>query len=130
MTRRVVVTGVGLVSSLGIGTAATWEALCAGQSGIGPITRFDVTDYPCKIAGELKDFDATDWVPRKDVKKMDLFIIYALAAADLALRDAAYEVTPVEAERVGVFIGSGIGDSARPTRDAGRDRGRSRLSCI
>jgi 3-oxoacyl-[acyl-carrier-protein] synthase II len=68
-----------------------------------------VTDYPCKIAGELKDFDATDWVPRKDVKKMDLFIIYALAAADLALRDAAYEVTPVEAERVGVFIGSGIG---------------------
>ncbi len=109
MPRRVVVTGLGMVSPLGIGKDANFEALHQGRSGIGPITRFDVTDYPCKIAGELKDFNATDWVPRKDVKKMDLFIIYALAAADLALRDAAYEVTPAEADRVGVFIGSGIG---------------------
>jgi 3-oxoacyl-[acyl-carrier-protein] synthase II len=109
MQRRVVVTGLGMVSPLGIGKDANFEALKEGRSGIGPITRFDVTDYPCKIAGELKDFNAADWVPRKDVKKMDLFILYALAAAELALRDAAYEVTPAEAERVGVFIGSGIG---------------------
>jgi len=109
MQRRVVITGLGMVSPLGVGKDANFEALQQGRSGIGPITRFDVTDYPSKIAGELKDFDATDWVPRKDVKKMDLFILYALAAADLALRDASYEITPAEAERVGVFIGSGIG---------------------
>lgn len=109
MQRRVVVTGLGMVSPLGIGKDANLEALKEGRSGIGPITRFDVTDYSCKIAGELKDFNAADWVPRKDVKKMDLFILYALAAAELALRDSAYEVTPAEAERVGVFIGSGIG---------------------
>ena len=109
MQRRVVITGLGMVSPLGIGKDANFEALQQGRSGIAPITRFDVTDYPCKIAGELKDFNAADWVPRKDVKKMDLFIQYALAAAELALRDAAYQVTPAEAERVGVFIGSGIG---------------------
>ena len=109
MQRRVVITGLGMVSPLGIGKDANFEALQQGRSGIGPITRFDVTDYPCKIAGELKDFDAANWVPRKDVKKMDLFILYALAAAELALRDAAYQITPAEAERVGVFIGSGIG---------------------
>lgn len=109
MQRRVVITGLGMVSPLGIGKDANFEALRQGRSGIGPITRFDVTDYPSKIAGELKNFDAADWVPRKDVKKMDLFILYALAAAELALRDASYEIAPAEAERVGVFIGSGIG---------------------
>lgn len=109
MQRRVVITGLGMVSPLGIGKDANFDALRQGRSGIGPISRFDVSDYPCKIAGELKDFDAANWVPRKDVKKMDLFILYALAAADLALRDADYQITPAEAERVGVFIGSGIG---------------------
>jgi len=109
MQRRVVITGLGMVSPLGIGKDANFEALREGRSGIGPITRFDVTDYPCRIAGELKGFDPADWVPRKDVKKMDLFILYALAAAELALRDADYEISPAEAERVGVFIGSGIG---------------------
>jgi 3-oxoacyl-[acyl-carrier-protein] synthase II len=108
-TRRVVITGLGMVSPLGIGTRENWEALIAGKSGIGPITRFDAAEYPCRIAGEVKDFRPEDWVPRKDVKKMDLFIHYAMAASEMAMRDAAYQVTPSEADRVGVHIGSGIG---------------------
>ncbi len=109
MERRVVITGVGLVSPLGVGNEVNWSALTRGQSGIGPITRFDATDYACKIAGEIKGFQAEDWVPKKDVKKMDLFIQYAMAASEIAMRDAAYRVSPAEAERVGVYIGSGIG---------------------
>ena len=109
MGRRVVITGLGMVSPLGIGTRENWEALIQGRSGIGPITRFDARDYACTIAGEVNGFQPEDWVPKKDVKKMDLFILYALAASEIALKDAAYEVTPAEAERVGVFIGSGIG---------------------
>jgi 3-oxoacyl-[acyl-carrier-protein] synthase II len=109
MDRRVVITGLGMVSPLGIGVDANWTALLQGRSGIGPITRFDTTHYPCRIAGELKGFNAEDWVPKKDVKKMDLFILYALAASDTALKDASFQVTPAEADRVGVFIGSGIG---------------------
>ncbi len=109
MDRRVVISGVGMVSPLGIGNEETWKGLIQGRSGIGPITRFDTTDYPCKIAGELKGFQPEDWVPKKDVKKMDLFIHYAMAAAEIALRDAAYQVPASEADRVGVYIGSGIG---------------------
>ena len=109
MPRRVVVTGVGLVSSLGIGTAATWEALCAGQSGIGPITRFDASDFSVRIAGEVKDFDPLQFVKKKDVKKMDVFIQYALAASEFACCDAGLKVTPEMSSRVGVFIASGIG---------------------
>ncbi len=109
MDRRVVITGLGMVSPLGIGVEANWTALVQGRSGIGPITRFDTTNYPCRIAGELKGFNPEDWVPKKDVKKMDLFILYALAASETALKDAAYQVAPAEADRVGVFIGSGIG---------------------
>ncbi len=109
MQRRVVVTGVGMVSPLGIGNEANFEALKAGRSGVGPITRFDAEGFPCRIAGELKDFNPADWVAKKDVKKMDLFILYAMAAAELALRDAAFEIPPGEADRVGVFVGSGIG---------------------
>ncbi|MGH2667853.1 MAG: beta-ketoacyl-ACP synthase II, partial [bacterium] len=109
MERRVVITGVGMVSPLGIGNQENWDALIRGTSGIGPITRFDATAYPCRIAGELKGFNPEDWVPKKDVKKMDLFIHYAMAAAELAMRDASWQVPPGEAGRVGVFIGSGIG---------------------
>ena len=109
MSRRVVVTGVGLVSSLGIGTSVTWEALCAGQSGIGPITRFDAAAFPVRIAGEVRGFDPLDFVAKKDVKKMDVFIQYAIAAAEFARVDAGLEVTPELAPRVGVFIASGIG---------------------
>lgn len=109
MTRRVVVTGVGLVSSLGIGTEVNWNALCAGDSGITSITRFDTTDHPVRIAGEVKGFDPLQFVAKKDVKKMDIFIQYAIAAADFAVTDAKLVIDPETAARVGVFIASGIG---------------------
>ncbi|MAG72388.1 MAG: beta-ketoacyl-[acyl-carrier-protein] synthase II [Acidobacteria bacterium] len=109
MNRRVVVTGVGLVSSLGVGTDQNWDALCAGRSGIGPITRFDAAEYAARIAGEVKGFDPLQFISKKDVKKMDVFIQFAIAAAEFAVRDADLKVTPDIAARVGVFIASGIG---------------------
>ncbi len=109
MSRRVVVTGVGLVSPLGIGTQANWEALTAGTSGIGPITRFDASQFSARIAGEVKGFDPLQFVDRKDVKKMDVFIQFALAAAQFAVDDARLDVTEANADSVGVFIASGIG---------------------
>ena len=109
MTRRVVVTGVGLVSSLGIGTEVNWDALCAGDSGIASITRFDTADHSVRIAGEVKGFDPLQFVAKKDVKKMDIFIQYAIAAADFAVTDAKLKINPETAARVGVFIASGIG---------------------
>jgi 3-oxoacyl-[acyl-carrier-protein] synthase II len=105
----VVVSGVGLVSPLAIGTQANWEALCAGRSGIGPITRFDASQYSARIAGEVKAFDPLQFVDKKDVKKMDVFIQYALAASQFAVDDARLEVTGERADRVGVYIASGIG---------------------
>jgi 3-oxoacyl-[acyl-carrier-protein] synthase II len=107
--RRVVVTGVGLVSPLAIGTQANWDALLAGRSGIGPITRFDASQYSARIAGEVKGFDPLQFVDKKDVKKMDVFIQFALAAAQFAVDDARLRVTPEIADNVGVFIASGIG---------------------
>jgi len=109
VSRRVVVTGVGLVSPLGIGTAANWEALCAGRSGIGPITHFDAAEFSSRIAGEVKGFDPLAFLNKKDVKKMDVFIQYAIAAAQCAMDDSAVTVTEANATRVGVFIASGIG---------------------
>ena len=109
MNRRVVVSGVGLVSPLAIGTQANWEALCAGRSGIGPITRFDASQYSARIAGEVKGFDPLQFVDKKDVKKMDVFIQFALAASQFAVDDARLEVTGDRADRVGVYIASGIG---------------------
>ena len=103
------VTGVGLVSPLGIGTSATWEALCEGRCGIGPITKFDASGYAARIAGEVRGFDPLAFLAKKDVKKMDVFIQYAIAAADYARADARLEVTPDVAPRVGVYIASGIG---------------------
>jgi len=107
--RRVVVTGVGLVSPLGVGTEATWKALLAGESGIGPITRFDASTYHARIAGEVKGFAPEDWMEKKDVKKCDTFIHYALAASQMAISDAGLTIDDANAERVGVVIGSGIG---------------------
>ena len=109
MSRRVVVTGVGIVSPLGIGNEANWEALNAGRSGIGPITRFDASQFSARIAGEVKGFDPLRFLDRKDVKKMDIFIQFAIAASQFAVDDAALSVTPETADRVGVFIASGIG---------------------
>ena len=109
MKRRVVVTGVGLVSPLGIGTQANWNALCAGCSGIGPITRFDASQFSARIAGEVKGFDPLQFIDKKDVKKMDVFIQFAIAASQFAMDDAGLSVTEDIATRVGVFIASGIG---------------------
>jgi len=109
LTRRVVVTGMGLVTPLGTGLEKTWKALCAGKSGIGRITRFDPTDYPCQIAGEVPDFDPAAFIEKKEIKKMDTFIHYAVGASQMAVDDAGLKVTEENAERVGVYIGAGIG---------------------
>ena len=108
-TRRVVVTGIGLVSSLGIGTDANWQAIRAGRSGVGTITKFDATQFATRIAGEVKNFDPLAFLEKKDVKKMDIFIQYAIAASQFAMDDAKLEVTPDLSRRTGVFIASGIG---------------------
>jgi 3-oxoacyl-[acyl-carrier-protein] synthase II len=107
--RRVVVTGIGLVSSLGIGTEANWTALTAGRSGVDTITKFDASQFATRIAGEVRGFDPLAFVDKKDVKKMDVFIQYAIAAAQFAMDDACFKVTPDNSTRVGVFIASGIG---------------------
>ena len=107
--RRVVVTGVGLVSSLGIGTQPTWDGLCAGQSGISAITRFDTTAFATRIAGEVKGFNPLEYVDKKDVKKMDIFIQYAVAASQFAVCDAGLIADVPLGPDVGVFIASGIG---------------------
>ncbi|WP_225073470.1 beta-ketoacyl-ACP synthase II [Desulfuromonas sp. CSMB_57] len=107
--RRVVVTGIGVVSPLGTGTGKNWQALLQGQSGIGPITRFDASDLPTRIAGEVKDFNAEDYIDKKEIKKMDLFIQFAIGAADEALKDSGLQITDANAERVGVLVGAGLG---------------------
>ena len=107
--RRVVITGAGLVSPVGIGAEASWEALKAGKSGIAPITQFDATEFATKIAGEVKGFVPEDWMPPKEVKKMDRFIHLGLAASQLAMEASGLEVTEANAERVGVIVGSGMG---------------------
>src|SRR6187397_557578 len=108
-TRRVVVTGIGLVSSLGIGTDANWAALIAGTSGVTSISKFDASQFATRIAGEVHGFDPLQFIEKKDVKKMDVFIQLAIAAAQFAVDDAGLQVTPEIATRVGVFIASGIG---------------------
>lgn len=107
--RRVVVTGVGIVSPLGTGVEKTWDALINGRSGIDKITRFDASNLPTRIAGEVKDFVAEDYIAKKEIKKMDLFIQYGLAASQEALEDSGLEITDENAERVGVQVGSGLG---------------------
>jgi 3-oxoacyl-[acyl-carrier-protein] synthase II len=107
--RRVVITGIGLVSSLGIGTEINWAALNAGMSGIGTITKFDASEFATQIASEVKSFDPLRFLEKKDVKKMDVFIQYAIAAAQFAMDDSGLKVTPELAPRLGVFIASGIG---------------------
>jgi 3-oxoacyl-[acyl-carrier-protein] synthase II len=109
LSRRVVVTGVGLVSPLGVGTGANWDALCAGRNGIGPITHFDPAQFSARIAGEVKDFNPLNFMDKKDVKKMDVFIQFAIAASQFAVEDARLTVSEEIATRVGVFIASGIG---------------------
>jgi 3-oxoacyl-[acyl-carrier-protein] synthase II len=109
LSRRVVVTAVGLISPVGIGTEVGWEAIRAGKSGIGPITAFDASAFSCRIAGEVKGFDPFHYIEKKEVKKMGRFIQFAIAAAECALSGSGLKVTPENDERVGVYIGSGIG---------------------
>jgi 3-oxoacyl-[acyl-carrier-protein] synthase II len=115
--RRVVITGIGLVSSLGIGTRATWDGLLAGTSGVDRVTRFDVSAFAAQIAAEVRGFDPLDYVDKKDVKKMDVFIQYAIAASQFAMEDSGLVITPGNAPQIGVFIGSGIGGFATIERE-------------
>lgn len=102
-------TGLGMISPLGIGVEKTWKALLAGESGVGRITRFDPTDYPCQIAAQVNDFNPADFIDGKEIKKMDTFIHYAMAGGQMAMDDSGLKITPENAERVGVYVGSGIG---------------------
>ncbi|HLA79640.1 MAG TPA: beta-ketoacyl-ACP synthase II [Vicinamibacteria bacterium] len=115
--RRVVVTGVGLVSPLGVGTEASWKALLQGQSGAAPITLFDASQHSTQFAAEVKGFDPLTWVEKKDVKKMDRFIQFAVAATEFAVQDSGFRVEAADADRVGVYIGSGIGGFATIERE-------------
>jgi 3-oxoacyl-[acyl-carrier-protein] synthase II len=107
--RRVAITGVGLVSPLGVGNRENWDALTAGRSGLGPITRFDASRFACRIAGEVKGFDPSLYIEKKEIKKMDIFIHYAMAAAHIAMEDSGVPVTDQNRERFAVVVGSGIG---------------------
>src|SRR5512145_1546864 len=109
MKRRVVVTGLGALTPLGNSVAESWAGAIAGKSGIGPITRFDASAFASRVAGEIKNFDPTQYVDKKEIRRYDPFAIYSLAAAQMAMDDAALAITPEIAERVGVIIGSAIG---------------------
>ena len=109
MKRRVVVTGVGLVTPLGIGTGPTWEALINGRSGVGPITRFDAGAYASQIAAEVKGFDVEAWFEKKQAKNIDHFVQYAVAAAEMAWQDSGLSITEENRDRVGVITGCGMG---------------------
>lgn len=109
MGRRVVITGVGLVTPLGIGVSETWEGLCSGKSGIAVITRFDTANFKTKIAGEVKDFNPEDFLPTKEAKRTELFIAYAIAATRMAVEDSGLKIDSSNEDRVGVITGCGIG---------------------
>src|SRR2546428_9781218 len=107
--RRVVVTGLGMITPLGSSAEKTWDGIVAGRSGIGPITRFDPTGLETTIAGEVRDFDPLDYMDRKEIRRSDRFVHFAVAAAGQALKSARLEITPELAPRIGVAFGSGIG---------------------
>src|SRR5437879_8159773 len=107
--RRVVVTGLGLITPLGTGVEKTWNALCAGKSGIRRITKFDPSGHACETAGEVTEFDSVDYIEEREIKNMYTFIHYAVGASQMAVADAGFKVPPENADRVGVYIGSGIG---------------------
>ncbi|MBI5755430.1 MAG: beta-ketoacyl-ACP synthase II [Nitrospirae bacterium] len=109
MKRRVVVTGIGLITPLGTGVEKSWQALCEGRSGVGRITRFDPSGLPSQIAAEVKDFEPADFIEKKEIKKMDRFTQFGVAASRMAVEDAKLRITDTIAGRVGVYVGSGIG---------------------
>ena len=104
---RVVITGIGLITPIGLDTRASWAALLDGRSGVGPITRFDATEHPVRIAGEVSQFDPETFIGRKDAKKMDRFIQFSVAAAKMAVDDAGLSCPVINPERVGVLVGVG-----------------------
>jgi len=110
--RRVVITGLGIVSPVGNDVETAWKNVVAGASGIGPITHFDAGAFPTRIAGEVKNFDPAAYIPPKDIKKMDTFIHYGIAAGTDALKDSGIEITEANATRIGVAVGAGIGGIA------------------
>ncbi len=128
--RRVVVTGIGILSPIGNSLDTAWDSVTAGRSGIGPITHFDTRDFPTRISGEVRDFDPADYIPVKDVKKMDPFIHYGVAAGMDALKDSGFELSEANAERVGVAVGAGIGGLATIERTsiAYNERGPRKIS--
>jgi 3-oxoacyl-[acyl-carrier-protein] synthase II len=107
--RRVVVTGLGIICPNGTGVEETWKAITAGKSGIGPITQFDASTFPTRIAGEVKDFQAEKWMDKKEVRRNDRFIQFAMAAAEMAMKDSGLDMAKEDAERVGAIIGAGLG---------------------
>ena len=107
--RRVVITGLGIVSPVGNSVEQAWQNILAGRSGIDRITRFDTSTFPVQIAGEVRDFDITQYIPARDARRMDTFIHYGMAAGIQAIKDAGLEAHPANADRIGVSIGSGIG---------------------
>ncbi len=112
LKKRVVITGMGLVTPLAVGTEESWEALCAGKSGVGEITRFDASPFQTRIAAEVKDFNKEDYMPKKDAKRTENFIAYSIAATRMALEDAGLEITPSNCDRIGVLTGCGLGGLA------------------
>ena len=130
MKKRVVITGLGAVSPLGNDVESLWDGLLASRSGVGPITHFDASEYPVRFAGEVKDFDPKAWIHPKDVKKLDRFLLFALAAGKMALSDSGLEVTEDNAEDIAIYVGSGVG-GLQSTADAVvtlNERGPGRLS--
>lgn len=109
MSRRVVITGLGLVTPVGIGVEETWDALCAGKSGVGEITRFDASKHATRIAAEVKDFHPEDFLPKKDARRTSLFIAFAIAAAQMALEDSGLKINSANSDRIGVLTGCGLG---------------------
>ena len=128
--RRVVITGIGMISPLGVGNEPTWQGLIEGRSGIGLITKFDVSAYPCRIAGEVRGFHAEDFIEKKEIKKSDTFIHYAVAASQMAFDDSKLDMSREDPDRVGVIIGSGIGGLPliEETHTKLMERGPSRIS--
>jgi len=112
MTRRVVVTGLGMVTPLGTGVENNWEAVCSGKSGIGPVTKFDVADFPSKIAGEVTDFEPGDFLEKQQIRRFDEFIHYGIAAARMAMEDSGLKIDESNAHRVGCVTGTGLGGLA------------------
>jgi len=130
MSRRVVITGLGLVTPLGTGVEKTWGALVEGKNGIVPISRFDATGYDTRIAGEARDFVVDDWVDRKEARRVDPFTHYALAASAMAMESSGLKVTPENAERIGCVVGSGVGglSSLEEAHKKLLEKGPSRMS--